>query len=392
MRILFIGDPLVIHTKRWLEYFSKKGYEIHLAGTKSADDSWPSEWRFHHLGSNFPGEVPKWVWRMSNYVRGHKLVLASRQVIGYFRLRKLIRRIDPDILHVHYIDRLGIYALLSGFHPVVATAWGSDIYVAPRTYNSCERFLLRKALSKADTITADAENLIQEVIALGGRAETTHLIQWGVDRQKFRPGIDFAAVKRKWQVENEGPIVLSARHIIPRCNIGIIFKAFSCLLTYYPEAILIQLGHHKVLEYSRYLEELVKELGISERIKWTGFVNEDELAMLYNLADVTVTVPTTDSTPVTLLEAMACGSPVILSDLPASREWIVDHKNGWLVPIRDEERLADALVRCLETSKVELEQIRSDNLDLVASKADRNMELGRMDNLYRILVDRNRRA
>lgn len=99
-------------------------------------------------------------------------------------------------------------------------------------------------------------------------------------------------------------------------------------------------------------------------------------------ADVSVSVPSSDSVPVTLQEAMACGVPPIVSDLPAVKEWVQDDVNAYVVPIRDEHALADAIIKSLN-SEEERSKFVTYNLTLVKEKSDFFENMGSLEFVYR---------
>ena len=81
-------------------------------------------------------------------------------------------------------------------------------------------------------------------------------------------------------------------------------------------------------EYLARLEALVAELGLGARVRWVPAISHDAIADYYRLSDVVVSLPVTDAFPVTALEAMACGVPVVMGDLPSIREGSAGRSHG----------------------------------------------------------------
>src|SRR5713101_8325412 len=112
LRLAFLGDPASPHTRRWMEFFVERGHEVHLlipahdGVTRTVDPrvrvqtftAWP--------------KVP---------VRG------VGSLVTAVSLRRILARIQPDVLHAHFLTRYGFAAWLAGFHPYVVTVWGSDV-------------------------------------------------------------------------------------------------------------------------------------------------------------------------------------------------------------------------------------------------------------------------
>lgn len=386
MRLCYFADPCSEHTRRWVMHFAREGHEIHLVGTRSPDGEWPANWHFHRLQPYLPGEVPRWAWAVSNRVHAHDWVVATHWAAGAYRIRRLIEEIRPDLVHVHYISPELLYVFLSGFHPVVATAWGSDLYIAPGRYDAFQSQMLRLALRSADLITCDAEDLRQRAIDLGARPESTTLAQWGVDVSAFRPGLDASALAERWGLSGRWPRLLSIRKVRPIYNNDVILQAVARLRSRYPKVILIQPGAIPQDGYGEKLRGLIDSLELADYVRWIGYVPEGELPLLYNLADVCLSVPSSDSTAMSLLEAMACGTPLVVTDLPATREWGAAGLQAQLVPAQDTGAIAGAVINILDTPAGRREEAARVNRELILRKADRATHMKRMEELYHSLI------
>ena len=137
------------------------------------------------------------------------------------------------------------------------------------------------------------------------------------------------------------------------------------------------------------LQQLAVSLNV---IKYTEFISKlvdyNELPeMLYGV-DIFISVPSSDSSSISLLEAMACGLPVIVSDIPANHEWVTDGWNGIIVPVRDPEKLAEAILHLIE--KPDLMRLFGErNARIIREKADREKHMAHMEELYQQLLETN---
>ena len=374
MRLCFVADPASIHTQRWVGYCAAAGHKVHLVnlGPQPAQQfDWPGP-QHHTLPEPLTLAIPG--------ARGLVNLFARRHA-----LRALLAEIRPDVLHAHYIADPGWFAALSGFHPLVLTAWGSDLLVGLRQGPWLNRWLTRYALRRADLLTADARQLLdvaQPHLRPGARTE---LIRFGVDTRDFSPGSDAT-----WRVRlnlGHAPLMISIRQCHPLYNIDIIIRAFARVRETLPTVrLVVKLVSQGVNNpYLAQTRALVSRLALDDVVIFVPQVAYTEMPDLYRSANVVVSVPSSDGMPVSVLEAMACGAPVVASDLPALRELTADGADLSLVPVRDAEALSRAVLTLL-TDPVRRQQAVDRNLATVRRTADFAVEMARMEQLYRSLA------
>ncbi|CAA7599627.1 Glycosyltransferase subfamily 4-like, N-terminal domain protein [Acididesulfobacillus acetoxydans] len=312
MRLCFLGDAGSIHLQRWLTYFVSLGHEVHVVSFRDC----PVEGvQVHLLASGREGRLA--------YVK------------ALTKVRGIVRRINPDILHAHYATSFGLLGIMSQFHPLVVSAWGSDVLVAPvRSY--WLRKVVECVLPRADALTSDSLYMSGRMEELLHRVPKRLLtVTMGVSQAWF-DGIT-PADKKPAQI-------LSLRGHQPIYNIDIILKAIPETVRAVPKARLVLAGEG---EETPKLKALAASLGIEPFVRFVGQLPHSEVEAYLNESAVMVSVPSSDATAVSLLEAMACGSFPVLSDLPANREWVSDGINGLIVPAKDAAALAGALIRGL---------------------------------------------
>jgi glycosyltransferase involved in cell wall biosynthesis len=307
---------------------------------------------------------------------------------GWFRalpeVRGLARELRPDCVHGHYATSYGMWAAACrSTAPVVVTAWGSDILVTPRERGwrgAMIRAVLRRTLRRADLITADADSVLEEIARYRVRAPL-HRVLWGVDTARFRPAGD---PKR-----NAGGFeLLSLRQWEPNYRIDVILKAFAKLRSARPalRSMLTLLGGGP-LEPG--LRTLAADLGLDDRaVRFVGRVDDAGMIAALDRADVSVSVPASDATSVAMLEAMACGLPLVVTDLPANRAWI---EPGQRIPVDDVDALVATLVRLADDPAARVALGRR-NRELVVEHASRADQMDRMASLYDVLLARRGRA
>jgi glycosyltransferase involved in cell wall biosynthesis len=297
-----------------------------------------------------------------------------------FQLRQILRSWQPDILHAHRVSSAGWLGAFSGFHPFVVTPWGSDLYLHPQR-SAAARRLAKIVLSRADLVTADSSDLCRKAIDYGASASATHGIQWGVDLRAFKPGAGVARLRQELGIRS-GPVILSPRGLHPVYNIDTIIRSIPAVKAAFPEVIYLLRRYNVDAAYQRRIEKLILELGLQSNTRWIGRVEPwERLADVYGMADLVLSVPSSDSTSVSLLEAFACGAPVIASDLPSVREWIIPGENGELAPARDHVQLAQATLHLLQ-DPLRCLAYAEKNRNLVQERADHQREMEKMESLY----------
>ena len=213
--------------------------------------------------------------------------------------RWLVARYRPDVVHVHGATAFATAAVQARIHPLVVTTWGSDVLLS----RGRTRRNVAVALRGADAVTADSPMLARAARELGAR--DPQLLGWGVDTEAFAPG-DKAAARRRLGLP-DGRLILSARASTPLYNPETVVAAFDLVADRDPAARLV-----------------VKHLGDApaipsrhpDRVHRLGPLPRERLPDVYRAADVCVSIPSSDSAPRSVWEAMACGCPCVLSDLP----------------------------------------------------------------------------
>jgi len=290
---------------------------------------------------------------MSHLPGLRRLVTAARlSGAGFYRE---LNSINPDVVHAHYISDYGFLAALSGRHPMVMTAWGSDLLVDPGL-SLITRRLVKWSLARADLVTYNSQQLGQTAQAMGAPKERLLQVVLGVGPEMLE-----ALQTRMVPPQERAPIILSQRSLERDLyNVDVAIKAMPAVIQRVPAARLI-VGGAGALRAQ--LELLARGLGVAQAVEFAGFATWPEgLAERLGKAAVYVSVPSSEGTSVTLLEAMAAGAYPVVSDLPANREW-VSPGTGSVVPVRQVAPLAEAIVSAL------------DDPDRRSSSAQRNRRL-----------------
>ena len=369
MKICYLADAKDVHTKKWVNYFAGKGHQIHLItsrfGSDRIDEGYDECVKFHLLTAPVPQR-----WVKSGYIN---------TLLQYFQVLRLINRIKPDVFHAYYLIANAFLAVASGFHPIVLTALGSDVLIGPKK-SHLHRFLTRYALKRAELITCDGENLKEGMIILGAEPQKIKLIYHGVDTQKYSPqqGKEF----RDRLGLSEELIVISSRKLRPVYDVETLIRAIPPVMEHVPRASFIITGDG---EQKEHLESLATSLGVSGNVRFLGWVPQGELQNYLASSDVYVSTSLSDSTSVSLLEAMACELPVVITRSGDNEKWVEDGKNGYIIPTGNPGKLAERIVYLLQKPNVRKEFGKL-NRKIVEDKANYTKEMDKMETLYQELI------
>lgn len=345
LHLCLIGDAASIHLRRWALAMVERGFRVSAISATAQEIDGVRVIALPPVRSHY-----QWFLRLP-------------------ALRRVMRALAPDIVHAHYITSYGLWGAACGRRPLVLTAWGSDILVTPRR-NAVLRELTGWTLRRASLITADSRDVLSEISGYRPRA-ALHEVFWGADTERFRPhegprepGFHIASM-RSWESNYRIDVVVRA------------FAKFVAARTASAAVLHLFGGGSQAAS----LRKLVSDLGIAEQVVWHGWLAPQVLADRLAACDLSVTVPESDATSVSLLESMACGLPVITSDLPANRQWVTPH-SGHVVSVGDVDALAAAMCTEFDDASVR-KQEGVFNRARIEKLGSTRQQMDRMAELYR---------
>ena len=230
---------------------------------------------------------------------------------NYFKLKKYLGELNPSLIHIHQLNRLAYFASRAANKlniPLISTAWGSDVLLIPKQ-NKFFKYLVTQILKNSAIITADSQDMIEAMKALHPQGNYK-LLQYGIDPIQ-------ALEKEK--------IVYSNRLHEPLYRIEKIIEYFKEFSAQNPDWKLVIAGTGSQTEL---LKTLVKNSEITEKISFVGWQKKPENSVWYAKSSIYISIPSSDGTSVSVLEAMSAGCLPILSDIAVSYEWIVNNENG----------------------------------------------------------------
>lgn len=371
MKICYIAPivPGPEHTQRWVRYFADRGHEVHLILSSDKLSDVGLEDVQSHVLKRFGPRI-----RIVNYLINSIPLL--------IQFKRLVKDINPDIIHVHQISDLTLLGAVDGFHPFIVTPWGSDVLIAPKESNMSRR-IVKYVLKKADLITCDAEHIKEPLVELGARSQKIRLIYFGVNTRKFKPGPKDNRLMNELGIL-DAPIIISSRRLDSDCDIESMIAAMPMVLKEVPEAKFVIVGQgSQEIE----LKELTKSQGVWNSVKFVGWIPNDELPHYLTSADIFVSTALSDAgLAASTAEAMACGLPVIVTDFGDNKKWVEDGINGFIIPLKYPKSLAEKIIYLLKSKDVRMEfGIR--NRKIIEEKNDYYKEMEKMENIYKELIE-----
>jgi glycosyltransferase involved in cell wall biosynthesis len=355
MKLVLIGENGSVHIQKW------------ILGIAQSDDI-----ELHVISYQRGIEVPGVQYHFIQPLTKTKLDF----FLNVFKVKNIIRKINPDLVHAHYATSYGFWAAFSGFHPCIITGWGADIFDSPA--NPIMRFILKYSFGKADAITVLSEITRKELNKL--TSKPVSLVPFGVPTDRYSP---LSKSKDDKYIRIGTIRTLSAKY-----GIEYLIKAFSEIHQKHPLARLeiVGDGPQKAM-----LEQLCMEFGIQDKVTFHGYVNQhsepEKYMRLLQSMDIFTILSVLDSETfgVAAVEAAACGIPVVATKVGGLPEVVEDGVTGLLVAPANSRETAEALSKLLNNESLRLE-MGTQGRKKVLNQYDWSNNLKSMIAIYRNLV------
>jgi L-malate glycosyltransferase len=366
MKICFLATGDSIHSFRWVQFFARRGHEIHWISLTPFLKV-PVE-AVHHY--ELPNHHREWV----------QILLSLRKT------KKLLSKIQPDILHLHSAGRHGVLGALTGFHPYVVTAWGSEVLIAAKSW--LMKPLVKWVFQRSDLITCDAEHMRQAMIHLGINQEKIRIIYFGTDVEKFQPRPQREEPRRVLKASGD-PLVISIRSLEPIYDVETLVRSIPSVLRVIPSAVFIIGGEGSEKEK---LVRLAAELRIDPQVRFVGQLPNEQLPEYLNAADLYISTSLSDAgLAASTAEAMACGLPVIVTDSAENQLWVQEGKGGFVIPVKNSQILAEKMIVLLQNPATG-RQWGDFNRRVIQERNNYYLEMGKMEKLYESLAKQHGKA
>lgn len=352
MKICYIGNAQSIHMQRWAKWFAERKHEVHLI-------------------TDVPAEI--------DGVKIHPVKGRENPIFFFVRMlqiKKIVWKINPDILHAHQIFGYGLFGVFSGFYPLIVSPWGSDITSFPKK-SILHKLFIKYILKRANLVQCMDESLAERAKNLIGGRGNIHIIKEGVDPDLFKP---------KKVEKNKIIRILYLRKSQEPYGVETLLYAIPEVIKKNENVGVLILKSGKELNKTF---DIVKKLGVESYVKFIDAVPNDKIPEFMNGCDIYVDtfyreIPGSGIGK-TALEAMSCELPVVLSNTSGMELYVKNEVNGLIYKGEDFNSLANAIIRLMGDEELR-EKLGENAREYVLKNQDWNKNMKLMESFYEKLT------
>jgi glycosyltransferase involved in cell wall biosynthesis len=347
MRILYFSHAYTTHDRRFLAKLVEPGHEVHFLPLH--DDGIAYEKR------DLPEGVRQVAWTRDTGAITPQTCLGRMPAF-----ERVLADVDPDLVQAGPIPTCAFMVTLSGFRPLIAASWGSDILVQVDE-DPTARWAAQYALDRSERFLVDSDVVRARIRGMTGATDDRFIqFPWGIDLARFPASTPRGGPRQEI-------IVLCTRSWAPIYGVDTALQAFALAHREEPRLRLVLAGDGPLASQ---ISETIDRLCLTAVVRCPGRVAEEDLGRLFAAADVYLSCALSDGTSISLLEAMAHGLPVVATGAFGNPEWITPERGGWLVPPGDAPAFARALLRAARLGDPERLEIARHNRSVVEGRAD----------------------
>jgi len=356
MKIIYFSFDYCPHDHRFLAALAESEHQVYYVrlqrGPRQTEDR------------PVPEQIEQMLWE------GGQGLFRWRDVPKYvLGLRRIIRQIRPDLIHAGPIQTCTFIAMLTGFRPILTMSWGFDLMKDVHRGWSWQK-ITQYVLRNTTFFTSDAEVTRDMAVQYGMNPQKTIVFPWGVDLEHFQPS--------NLQPSTNAFTIFCNRSWEPNYGVDVLAKAFARVAGQKPEVSLLLLSAGS---QGRIIRQILNSGGVIERVTFAGQISQRDLPRYYHMADLYISPSHVDGSSVSLMEALACGLPCLVSDIRANKEWVFEGHNGWLFPDGDVNALAEKILAILEKRNT-LAEIGKNARQVAEERADWKKNFAKLLNAY----------
>ena len=376
MKILYFSKNYTPHDFRFLNSLSKTEHEIFYlkleANQRQVEDR------------PVPENVQQILWAGGQ--REFRWTDLPRLAMDF---RRVVKRLKPDIVHAGPIQTCAFIAVISGFRPILTKSWGYDL-VKDADSSKWMQWVTRYTLKRSAFFTSDANVTRDKAVSFGMNPENVVIFPWGVNIERFHPVKKKAPKRKTAKSTNRKTKFKKDKSITLFCNrtwepiygIDVLAKAFVKVAQTNPDVNLILLGGGS---QGANIRRILMNGGVMERVHFGGQVGQRDLPRWYHMADIYISPSHVDGSSVSLLEALGCGMPCLVSDIAGNKEWVEEGVNGWLFRDGNVDDLVEKILLAIK-SRRSWGRIGKAARNIAEERADWKKNFGKLLDAYNVIA------
>lgn len=365
MKILILGDAPSSHIIKWANSLSDRGHRIYVFSLLKSDSS------------QFRNEIKIIERQISTRLKflGGGNYLKLLYLLTLPVINKLIKEINPDVLHAHYASSYGLLGSLTKFHPYILSIWGGDVYSFPQK-SFLHKQIFNFNLKSADKILSTSEVMAKEISKYTNKQ--IFVTPFGIDIKTFKPESKIKLIEGEFDF-----LIGTIKGLEEIYGIEYLIDAY-CIVKEKLKNKKIKLVIVGTGSLENKIKSLIAERSLSGEIMLTGKINYSEIQNYHNLLDIYIALSIYDdeSFGVAILEASACGKPVVVSNVGGLPEIVENGVTGFVVPARDAESAAQKILELINNKDLRL-KLGQAGRERVVKNYDWEMCLQKMLDIYK---------
>jgi glycosyltransferase involved in cell wall biosynthesis len=299
------------------------------------------------------------------------------------KFQRIVNEIKPDVIHAGPIQDVAFLTAASGYKSLISMSWGFDLIFDANT-SPLMQWVTSYTLKRSKKLIVDCQTVLNKALTYGFTQNKIVNFPWGVDINKFSKtnGQEEGLAWRKRMGWEDKKIFLGLRSWEPSYGMDILAEAFIIAANKNPDLRMILLGSGS---QEKKIKKVILESNVKNRVYIGERVDEDILPGIYCSADVYVSPSHVDGSSVSLLEAMACELPSIVSDIESNKEWITENGEGWIFRDGDSNHLAELMLNVSKHRN--FRQLGSNARKVIVKRANWNKNIQHLFDAYDQMVD-----
>ena len=368
LRICLIGSAQSIHVKRWGRFLASKGHNVHILSV------------FHDVIEGAK------VWTLPTKERyGNICYFLSLPKVYW-----LLKRLNADIVHLHYLGGSAFYFPLISPYVVVSSPWGDDIYALK---NPLKKTAVAHTFKKSKRILATSKEMAG-IVEKRFNIESKRIIScsWGIDTSVFRPAPneERIALRKELGIPPSAFVIFSNRIMAPGYRTDLIVESFLAAQQKSDNLFLVLLEgpvpSDRAFKYRNHISSMVATKN-SIRVL-AGVIPPTDMSGYLRISDLVISIPVSDQRASSVLEALACSPVVILSNLPAYQELIQEGYEAIILQNVERESLLQAILTVRREGLHLKRTALAANYALIQKQEDWNSQADKVEAVYYALLNK----